>query len=217
MRSDFESYVAKLPELDRLFQAGRVQVTALNRDQLREAIEGPAATVNLKFERGLVNALIDDTVGELQAGAALAIHAAQALGEALEQAQQGDASGVPRSRGSVARRVGHSADELYERGLLEESDRGIARRILLRLVRPGDGLEVTSSRVPVDQLTHPVQDAAKIKEVLEKLWHHRLVRITPPGPPESWSADTQAEIATRRWSGTGNDCSIGSTMCACRS
>jgi hypothetical protein len=39
IRSDFETFIARLPQLQPLFEAGRVQVTPLSAAELREAIE----------------------------------------------------------------------------------------------------------------------------------------------------------------------------------
>src|SRR5215211_5911442 len=54
MRSDFETFIARLPRLQTLVEAGRVQVTPLSAAELREAIEQPAAVIGLKFEAGVV-------------------------------------------------------------------------------------------------------------------------------------------------------------------
>ena len=42
MRSDFESYVARLPKLQALFGQAQLRVMPLNATELREAIEQPA-------------------------------------------------------------------------------------------------------------------------------------------------------------------------------
>ena len=64
MREDFATYVARLPELQRLFEAGQVRVGPLSAKELREAIEGPANQVGLKFESGIVDDLVNQVLGE---------------------------------------------------------------------------------------------------------------------------------------------------------
>jgi energy-coupling factor transporter ATP-binding protein EcfA2 len=64
MRSDFEAFVARVPELHTAFEQGRVQVTPLSAGELREAIEQPAERIGLKFEAGLVDQLLADILGE---------------------------------------------------------------------------------------------------------------------------------------------------------
>src|SRR5262249_20392809 len=64
MRSDFETFVARAPRLQGYFDAGRIQVTPLSAAELREAIELPAQAVGLKFQAGIVDALLQDILGE---------------------------------------------------------------------------------------------------------------------------------------------------------
>jgi hypothetical protein len=64
MRTDFEPNIARLPELQAMLEQSVVHVTALNAGELREAIEAPAARIGLKFEEGVVDALLKDTLGE---------------------------------------------------------------------------------------------------------------------------------------------------------
>jgi hypothetical protein len=65
MRSDFETKIARLPDLQKLIEQSVVRVTPLSASELREAIEAPAARIGLKFEEGVVDALLNDTLGEL--------------------------------------------------------------------------------------------------------------------------------------------------------
>ncbi|MCP4515556.1 MAG: ATP-binding protein, partial [Delftia sp.] len=64
MRVDFEPYVARLPDFMPLFEKTQVRVTPLSAGELREAIEHPAELVGLKFEAGVVDALVQDILGE---------------------------------------------------------------------------------------------------------------------------------------------------------
>ena len=64
MRSDYEVYVLKYPKLRLLFDSGRVAVTPMEREELREAIERPAQQVGLVFEKGVVDALLKDAYAE---------------------------------------------------------------------------------------------------------------------------------------------------------
>ncbi len=64
MRSDFETFVARAPDLQARFEESRVQVTPLSAAELREAIERPAEAVGLKFESGVIDLLLQDILGE---------------------------------------------------------------------------------------------------------------------------------------------------------
>ena len=64
VRTNFEDYVVRLPSLHGAFEGTRVQVSPLSASELREAIERPADQVGLRFEEGLVEALVGETLGE---------------------------------------------------------------------------------------------------------------------------------------------------------
>ena len=58
LRTDFESRLPQLPKLQQLFEESQVRVTPMNASELRDAIEKPAEAIGLKFEDGLVDALL---------------------------------------------------------------------------------------------------------------------------------------------------------------
>src|SRR5262249_37903714 len=142
MRTDFEGQVARLPAFQPLFEQALVRVTPLNAGEIREAIEGPANLVGLKFEEGLVDALVADVLGEPAALPLLQITLLK-LWEAREHNRVTWAA--YRRLGGGRQALASSAD-LFFRQLIPE-EQVTARRLLLRLVQPGEGLEVTSNRV----------------------------------------------------------------------
>ncbi len=85
MRTDFVDSLARLPALWERWRSARVDVEALDINELRSAIEGPAALVGLRFEEGIVDDLISTILGEACRAAAAAIYAAQALAAAAAQ------------------------------------------------------------------------------------------------------------------------------------
>jgi hypothetical protein len=147
LRSDFESFIALEPALQQWMEQARVQLLPLSAGEMREAIERPAELVGLKFEPGVVEALLHDTLGEpaalpLLQFSLLKLWDARDRNRVTWQAYQQIGGG----RQALAR----SADALYN-SLIPE-DQVTARRILLRMVRPGEGLEITSNRIRRDQL-----------------------------------------------------------------
>ncbi|UCC63666.1 MAG: AAA family ATPase, partial [Anaerolineae bacterium] len=194
MRTDFESLVARLPTFQPVFEEARVRVAPMNAAELREAIEGPAGTVGLRFEPGLVDALLQDILGE-PAALPLLQFTLLKLWENRER---------NRVTWSAYRRLGggrlalaRSADEFYEELIPEEQV--TARRILLRMVRPGAGLEVTSNRIRCDTLYQAGEARDRVDRVLGKLVEARLVRLTEG----QTLADAQIEVAhealVRNW------------------
>jgi hypothetical protein len=194
MRSDFETFVARSPELQSLFYYGRVQVTALTAFELREAIEQPAAAVGLKFEDGIIQLLLQDILGE-PAGLPLLQFTLLKLWERRERNRVTRASYERIGGGRLA--LASSADEFYN-GLIPE-DRVTAQRILLRMVRPGEGLEITSSRLRREELYRGGEDPGRVERVLAKLIDTRLVRLTAGETPEDDQVEVAHEALVRNW------------------
>jgi hypothetical protein len=93
--------------------------------------------------------------------------------------------------------LSRSADKLYNEFIPE--DQVTARRILLKMVKPTEGLEVTSSRIPRQSLYEEGEAKDRIDRVLQKLIEARLVKLTEG----EQSADIQVEVAhealVRNW------------------
>jgi WD40 repeat protein len=194
LRADFESQVTRLPDFEPVFEQAVMRVTPLNAGELREAIEKPAAAIGLKFEAGVVDALLRDILGE-PAALPLLQFTLLKLWESRERNRV--TWEAYRRLGGGRQALANSADELYRNLITEEQD--TAKRLLLRLVRPGEGLEFTSSRVRREALFHKAEARDRVERVLEKFVRARLLRLTR-GESE---ADDQVEVAhealVRNW------------------
>jgi hypothetical protein len=197
MRSDFVARVALISELKAPFDAARVMITALSASELRDAIERPAASVNLKFEAGVVDALVKEMVGET---AALPLLQFTLLQLWRKRERNRVSMRAYRELGGARRALGHSAEHCYQS--LIDQDQQTAKRILLKLVRPGDrmdatsqrvqlgdGVEATSSRIRRAELYAEGEDPARVDDVLGKLIAAGLVRETGSG------SEAQVEVA----------------------
>ena len=194
MRSDFESNVARHPALHALLETAQVGVTPLNASELREAVEGPAEYVGLKYDAGIVDELVQEVLGEPAALPLLQF-------TLLKLWEQRDRNRITRE---VYERVGgprtaleRSADAFY-RGLIPQ-DQAWVRRILLRIVRPGEGLEVTSNRVRRESLYRSDQDRERVDHVLDRLVQAGLVRVTKGDAPEHDQVEVAHEAIIRNW------------------
>jgi WD40 repeat protein len=194
MRTDFESNIARLSNLQPLFEQAVVRITPLNAGELREAIEAPAAHIGLKFEEGVVDSLLSDTLGE---PAALPLLQFTLLKLWENRERNRITWEAYRKLGGGRQALARSADEFYSRLIPEEQV--TMRRILLKMVRPGEGLEVTSNRVPRVALYQRAEANDRIDRVLDKLIQSRLVRVSEGDV----AADEQVEIAhealVRNW------------------
>ncbi|MEZ4682141.1 MAG: hypothetical protein R2932_48835 [Caldilineaceae bacterium] len=194
MRTDFESFVARLPDFQERFEAAIVRVTPLNAAELRAVIERPAALIGLKFEDGVVDALVQDVLGE-PAALPLLQFTLLKLWEQRERNRITWASYKALGGGRLA--LARSADRLYENLIPEEQI--TARRILLRLVRPGDGLEITSNRVRRSVLYQTGEARDRVDRVLDRLIGADLLRLSPGDKPEDAQIEVAHEALVRNW------------------
>ncbi len=196
MRTDFEGQIATLPEFQPEFEKAVERVRPLSAAELRRAIEEPANKVGLKFEEGVVTSLLEDILGEPAALPLLQFTLLQ-LWERRERNRVTRA--VYRELGGGRQALQTVADQFFDERLLPE-EREVARRIFLKLVRPGEGLEVTSQRLRRSELFAKAYNAEITERVLSKLVSDaRLLRQTEGDTP----ADTQIEVAhealVRNW------------------
>jgi WD40 repeat protein/cytoskeletal protein RodZ len=194
MRSDFEAFVTRVPELQARFAAARVQMTPLSAAELRETIERPAMMVGLKFETGVVDSLLQDILGE---PAALPLLQFTLLKLWEHRSRNRVTLDAYQRLGGGRLALARSADEFYA-GLIPE-EQVTARRILLRMVRPGDGLEVTSNRIRRTTLYQASEATDRIDRVLQKLIQARLVRVTGGETPEDEQIEVAHEALVRNW------------------
>jgi WD40 repeat protein len=194
MRSDFEPFAAAMPQLAERLPHIRVPATPLSAPELREAIEAPAAGVGLRFESGVVDQLVQDIVGE-PAGLPLLQFTLLKLWERRDRNRITTAAydEVGGGRQALAR----SADAFYE-GLIPE-EQVTLKRLMLRLVRHGDGLEVTSSRVRLDSLYTLGEDPGRVERVVRKLIDARLLRLTPGDEQSPTQVEVAHEALVRNW------------------
>ena len=194
MRSDFETNVAKIPKLEALFEENVVRITAFNASELREIIEAPAALIGLKFEDGVVDALLNDILGEPAALPLLQF----TLLKLWEHRERNRVTWETYKKlGGGRQTLARSADEFYNSLILEEQI--TMRRILLKMVRPGEGLEITSNRIPRTVLYQKAEANDRIDRVLNKLIKERLVRISEGDTASDEQVEIAHEALVRNW------------------
>lgn len=195
IRVDYETYLNSFPTFQALVEAGEVRVTAMTAVELHDAIKEPAAAIGLKFEEGLIDTLIREIVGEPAALPLLQF----ALLQLWENRERNRVTWESYRRlGGVMQALANTADTIYE-SLLPE-DQLTIKRILLRLVRPSEGLEFTRRRVPVYSLYQTGEAHDRIDRVLQKLIQARLIRSSKG---DNLDHDAQIEVAhealVRNW------------------
>ncbi|MFJ6010664.1 hypothetical protein [Streptomyces sp. NPDC092952] len=134
VRSDFYGRCLEHPALVRVIRDASLPVGPMGREELRRAITGPAGVRGLTVERSLTAQLVDEVDGEPGALPLLS-HALletwrRRSGRTLTLRSYEAAGGV---RGAIAQ----TAEDLYRTFTAPQA--ALTRRILLRLVAPGDG------------------------------------------------------------------------------
>ncbi|MBL1116350.1 hypothetical protein JK364_28725 [Streptomyces sp. 110] len=177
VRADFFGHLAGHRPLADTLRDATLLVPPMNRDELREAVVKPAQAAGLIVERTLTARIIDEVDGEPGA-LPLMSHALletwhRRKGRALSLTAYEAVGGI---HGAVAQ----TAEDLYTD--LTPDQAACARRILLRLVTPGEGAQDTRRPAPREELetatataTAATATATATAAVLERLVKARLV------------------------------------------
>jgi len=194
MRTDYESQLSRYPAFQTAVEAGQMRVPAMNAAELRSAIENPAAAIGLKFEEGLVDALIREILGE-PAALPLLQFALLRLWESRERSRI--TWEAYRRIGGVMAALENTAEALYTSMIPE--DQITTRRLMLRLVQPGQGLEVTRNRVRRRTLYSAGEAQDRVDRVLDKLVQAQLIHLSAGTTPEDDQIEVAHEALVRNW------------------
>ncbi|MEU1936590.1 helix-turn-helix domain-containing protein [Streptomyces coeruleorubidus] len=166
VRGDFYGHCAEHRELAEAVSHANLLVGPMSGDELREAVTGPATTAGLNVERVLTARIIEEA-GDQPGALPMLSHALletwrRRRGRTLTLAAYEEAGGV---RGAIAA----TAEQVY--GDLDEGQARTARRILLRLIAPGD--RTADTRRPASRSELGTGEL----DVLERLAAARLVTL----------------------------------------
>jgi WD40 repeat protein/DNA-binding SARP family transcriptional activator len=146
MRADFYGRCAEHRRLASLLASHQILVGPMDADELRRPIELPAQRADLTVEEQLTDALVSDTVGQPGGLPLLSTALLELWTHRRDRTLHLDdylrAGGV---EGAVAR----LAEEAFDR--LDADGQAAAKRILLRLAAPGEGVEVVRRRAPLPE------------------------------------------------------------------
>jgi WD40 repeat protein/DNA-binding SARP family transcriptional activator len=181
IRADFYGRCAAYPELSRLVGANHVLVGPMSRDELRRAIERPAERTGLTVEPELVESLLADVEGRPGALPLLSTALLELWrrrdGRRLVLAAYARSGGV---QGAVAR----LAEDAYLG--LDQPQRDVARRVLLRLTDEGERGGVVRRRVALG-------DLGDASGVVSELADRRLLTV------DDGAVEVAHEALLREW------------------
>jgi len=194
IRADFYGRCADYPQLAARMSDGLL-VGPMSREELRAAIERPAAAVGLRPEPGLAEMILDDVAGE--PGALPLLSHALLETFARRRGAELTLSGYAAS-GGVAGAIAQTADTVY--GGLDPEQQALARSIFLRLTELGEeGAQDTRRRVSPGELVHRDEQAASVEAVLKTLADARLITTGEATVEVAHEALIREWPTLRRW------------------
>ena len=194
MRADFYGVCATFPWLAWRASASQVLVGPMSRTDMRKVIEQPATRAGLRLEDGLVDAVIEDA-GTGTASLPLVSHA---MAETWRR-REGDTLTLAgyNAAGGVAGSIAQTADTLFESAFDAEEQKA-CRRLLLRLVTPGEGTSDTRHRMPMSDLDSG-EDSTTARKVAGEMTDARLLTVDRDSLEIAHEALLQSWPRLRRW------------------
>lgn len=194
MRADFVDSVAQVDVLRRLFSKNRKNIEAMGHDELRQAILGPATQVGLRFGDRVVEDLVKKHVGAIATLPLLQF----TLRRLWRHRQRNRVSWERyQALGGASNALEVAADAFYESLTREEQQ--TLRRILLRMGRPSQKLETTSSRMPRAEIVGMGEEPARVTRVLEGAIGEGLIYQTVDAATGERYVEVAHEALLRNW------------------
>ncbi len=194
MRADFYHRCAAYPRLAGLMADRQFLVSPLGLDGLRQVIEEPALRAGLVLDAGLVETILADVVDRPGTLPLLEYVLLEVWRRRRRRSLTVEAYVVS---GGVDHALGQRAEAIYE--TFTPGQQHVARRVLLRLIQPGEGTEDTRRRAERSGLLTRDEEAAELEVVLHALADARLLTT---GRDESSGApvvDVSHEALIRGW------------------
>jgi len=194
MRADFYGKCAAYPDLAARITDHQMLVSPMVEEELRQAIERPTQLVGLEFEGGLVETLLRDVQAEPGA-LPLLQHTLLELWERQEGHHLTFAA--YREIGGIQGAIAHRAESIYDG--FDALQQSITRRIMLRLVAPGEGTEDTRRRAQKNELLPTGEQAEQTEAVVQTLANARLVTTARDMATGEEQVDVSHEALIRGW------------------
>jgi DNA-binding SARP family transcriptional activator/ABC-type glycerol-3-phosphate transport system substrate-binding protein/tRNA A-37 threonylcarbamoyl transferase component Bud32 len=168
LRADFYDRPLGHRRIGELLRIGTEVITPMSPEELEQAIDGPAARLEVRFEPRLVAEIVAD-VADRSGALPLLQYALTELfdrrhGQVIEFSAY-------RAMGRVSGALVRRAEELYAG--LDPDAQAMTRQMMLRLVSLGDDTEVTRRRVLRQELS--ALDGSAVDAVLDTFGRHRLL------------------------------------------
>ncbi len=192
VREEFRSRIVELRALSPYLEKAWYAMRPMDYDELRAAVEKPAALANLQFQTGVVDDLVKKVLGQ-PAALPLLQFTLRLLWE--ERDRNRVTWEVYNKVGDPLNALKASADGFYD-GLAPQTQLEV-RRALLELVRVDDLLEAYRQPVPMSRLLEAGK--ANTGEVIGLLAKKDYVRVTPGATAADAIVEVKHESLVRNW------------------
>lgn len=164
MRTDFYGRCASHSPLANALSTSQILVDAMSELELRAAIEEPARLTGYEFEAGLVDVLLHDASKEPSA-LPLLQHSLLELWE--HRAGNRFTHAAYKQIGGLEGALEKRAEKIFM--ALTPDEQAYAKRMLLRLIQPGQGTDATKRRAPVTELSVIASSKPMLDEIISRL------------------------------------------------
>ncbi|MBO0851000.1 MAG: hypothetical protein J2P20_16180, partial [Pseudonocardia sp.] len=204
LRADFYGQAAAYPELFAALRDRPLLVEPMESDELRAAIEEPAAAAGLALDDGLPEVILHEfgasagTSGAGQPAAGTLPLLSHVLWATWRQ-RAGSRLTVAgyRAAGGVERAIATTAEQVY--ATLDAAGQDAVRRMLSRLVRVGEDAADTAQLVGLAALTDGLPDTHAAQRAIDRLTEARLLTLDRDTARISHEALLRAWPRLREW------------------
>jgi WD40 repeat protein len=191
IRADFYGHCFGYEDLARILTANQFPLPNMSVNELRQAVEEPAKVARLELQVGLVDVLLRDLGTDNGSTNRLPLLSHALLATWQQRSGHRLTLDGYEATGGIAGAVAHTAEKKYQQ--FEPFGQRLARQLLLRLIKFGDGADDTRCRVDLAQVVEETGEPQAAKAVLEELAQARLVTLTET------RAEITHEVLLRAW------------------
>ncbi len=195
LRADFYAPCAQYETLRHVLSNQQFYLGPMNQEELRQAVTLPATRYGWKFEKGLVDLLLED-VGDEPGALPLLSHALLETWQRREGVTMTLTGYV--SSGGIRGAIAETAESVFQQRLTPEQ-RPIARAIFLRLTELGEGTQATRRRANFAELITRATNEEVIETVLSILTDARLVMVDVAEGSGDKTVEVTHEALIREW------------------
>ena len=197
LRADYYARPLHYPDFAHLLREHMETILPLTLEGLERAVRRPADRIGVRFEPGLVDAIVDDV--QYQPGALPLLQ--YALTELFEGRENGVLTHAAyRDLGGTTGALARRAEQLYDEQ--EDEGREAIRQMFLRLVAVEDNpisAPDARQRVPRSELTSLVEDEESMDELIDAYAAYRLLTLDHDPDQRRPTVEVAHEALLREW------------------